>query len=95
MTKTECLTIRSVIYSHSFCSSLGKTTIPLEGLLEQGVTDSWFTVGKGSNATGEVHARIHFKPVIFSSILFTYPSSREISLKGLILKQLIGNRMPR
>ncbi|KAJ9082163.1 hypothetical protein DSO57_1006901 [Entomophthora muscae] len=42
--------------------TIGKTTIPLEGLLDQGVTDSWFTVGKGSNATGEVHARILFKP---------------------------------
>ncbi|KAJ9048509.1 hypothetical protein DSO57_1034474 [Entomophthora muscae] len=42
--------------------TIGKTTIPLEGLLDQGETDSWFTVGKGSNATGEVHARILFKP---------------------------------
>ncbi|KAI0241357.1 hypothetical protein L0F63_006039, partial [Massospora cicadina] len=45
--------------------TIGKTTIPLQNLLEQKVTDSWFTVGKGSSETGEIHARIEFKPGSF------------------------------
>ncbi|KAJ9072038.1 hypothetical protein DSO57_1031385 [Entomophthora muscae] len=75
--------------------TIGKTTIPLEGLLDQGETDSWFTVGKGSNATGEVHARILFKPVTIFQIVLLTTFDRVTFPRDLILRLLTGNPMPR
>ncbi|KAJ9083417.1 hypothetical protein DSO57_1034865 [Entomophthora muscae] len=45
--------------------TIGKTTIPLGGILSTGYVDAWYSIGKGSKSTGEVHAMLRFHPGAF------------------------------
>ncbi|KAI9299011.1 hypothetical protein K502DRAFT_285515, partial [Neoconidiobolus thromboides FSU 785] len=39
---------------------IGKTTIPLQGILQSGSADAWYTIGKGSKSHGEIHLFMKF-----------------------------------
>lgn len=36
---------------------IGRAAVPVDSLIEQGDSESWYTVGKGSKASGEVLLR--------------------------------------
>ncbi|KAI0243930.1 Extended synaptotagmin-1 [Massospora cicadina] len=43
--------------------TIGKTSIPLGGVISSQVVDAWYTIGKGSSSTGEIRVMLRFKPV--------------------------------